>query len=174
MVLKALIISSSIFLLFSCKPSTKNKNVTSKGSKEEALADNSADHYTYNTHIDLNDHSKYVYSIINETATEVEINGRSVNGVNKTAVEVTYEVQKDSAGNFILHTHYDKIQLHTKNGENETTFNAAHAAAGLNPTERMLGLLQNATISATINAEGKVLAINGYKELGEKIVASVQ
>jgi hypothetical protein len=35
-----------------------------------------------------------------------------------------------------------------------------------------LGQLRNAKISATINSTGKVLAINGYKELGEKILAS--
>ena len=50
---------------------------------------------------------------------------------------------------------------------------AANASATLDPTEKMLGMLKEANIVATINKAGKVVAISGYKELGEKILSGV-
>ena len=67
--------------------------------------------------------------------------------------------------------HYDKIHLYSKTGDKETEFDAANPAATLDPTEKMLGFLKEASISATVSPTGKVVEINGYKELGDKILS---
>jgi hypothetical protein len=170
--LKSLLIFSCTLFLFSCQPSSKDKKSASKSSNEDLNTPDNTNNVSYNAHISFNDHSQYVYSIVNETAIELKVNDKTVDVLHKSDVGLIYDVQKDSAGNFVLNLRYDKIYLFTKNGDNEVELDAAHSAATLDPTERMLGLLKNAKISATINSTGKVLAINGYKELGEKILAS--
>jgi len=116
--------------------------------------------------------ASYQYTITNESETEVEANGKTVTNKHKSDVAITYNIQKDSAGNYLLGLHYDKIHLYAKSGENESELDAASAANSMNPVEKMLGVLKDAKIVATVSSSGKVIAINGYKELGEKILGS--
>lgn len=103
MFVKSFIIFGCTLILFSCKPSTKSKNATSKSSNAELQSADNGNNVSYNAHIDFNDNARYEYSIINETATEAEVNGKSVDVLNKSDVGLTYDVQKDSAGIFVLY-----------------------------------------------------------------------
>jgi hypothetical protein len=46
-----------------------------------------------------------------------------------------------------------------------------NAAYSLNPLEKMLGVVKDGRIRATINAAGEIKDISGYEEMGEKIMA---
>jgi hypothetical protein len=64
MFVKSFIIFGCTLILFSCKPSTKSKNATSKGSNAEVQSADNGSNVSYNAHIDFNDNARYEYSII--------------------------------------------------------------------------------------------------------------
>lgn len=158
-----------IFILISCRSGTNldgkltsnNKSIVNKEDNGIAL------------HFMGLSGSKYIYTITNETETELEANGKTVTNQHKSEVAITYTIQKDSGGNYVLQLHYDKIHLYSKTGDQELEMDASNAAASINPTEKMLGVLKEAKIAATISPAGKVVTISGYKELGEKILAGL-
>jgi hypothetical protein len=162
-----------ILLVFSCNTSPNSKKVQKDQNAKatDEVTDGAGN--TFKAHLAPTSGSKYVYTISNQSATELEANGKTVNTLHKSDVGITYDVQQDSAGNFVLRLHYDKIHLYTKSGDNETELDASNAAATLDPTEKMLGLLKEANITATVSPTGSVMAISGYKELGEKILSGM-
>lgn len=115
--------------------------------------------------------SSYHYDITNESETKVEIEDKKTGNETRTTVGVTFKINKDSAGDFLLNMLYDKVHFYTKSGDTETDADAANAAATLNPVERMLGMLKEANITATVSPSGETKSISGYKELGDKIIA---
>jgi len=162
-------------LVLSCNSSTSSKTSSqNRNANTDVPGANINDsNHTVRLHLALSSGSKYLYTISNESETELEANGKTVNNERKSDVSITSSIQKDSTGNFILHMHYDKIHLYAKTGDKEIEQDADNAATSMDPTERMLGILKEANISATVSPSGKVLNINGYKELGEKILAGV-
>lgn len=117
--------------------------------------------------------STYSYTISSESEITLEVNGKSISNKNKADIGLTYHIQKDSAGNFLLHMRYDKIHIYTKAGDKETDADADHAVATLDPVEKMLGLLKTANITGVINPAGKVIRIDGYTALAQKIMAGL-
>jgi hypothetical protein len=115
--------------------------------------------------------AKYQYSITNETNVEMEVDEKEVTNNNRSEVGLTYTMNKDSAGNYLVRMIYNTIKLHTKAGDKETKMDAANAAATLDPVERMLGILKNAQITAVVTPTGVVKETRGYKELGEQLTA---
>jgi Family of unknown function (DUF6263) len=115
--------------------------------------------------------SAYYYDIANESETELEVDDKKTGSLTKTDVGITYKVNKDTVGNFLLTIVYDKVHLYSKNGDIETEADAANATGSLNPVERMLGFLKSANINATISPSGEIKNISGYKEMGDKIIA---
>ncbi|AEW03411.1 hypothetical protein A4D02_35995 [Niastella koreensis] len=124
-------------------------------------------------HLNLQPGSKYYYTINNEYDIALEAQGKSINNKNKSDVDLTYAIQKDSAGNYLLQMHYEKIHLYTKSGDKESEMDADNAGATFDPVEKMLGFLKTTNITAVISPAGKIIDISGYKELGEKIIASL-
>lgn len=114
--------------------------------------------------------SSYYYDISNETEVTLELDKKEVENINKTNVGVIYKVNKDSSGNLIFTTQYDKLTLYSKNGDTETQADASLAATSFNPIEKMLGDLKEATIVATISPGGDIKNVSGYKEVGDKIM----
>ena len=106
------------------------EGATETGSKDDALS----------LHLNLQPGSKYYYAINNETEMALEVQGKSISNKNESEVGLSYDFGKDSAGNYVLHMHYDKIHIYSKSGDKETELDAANAAATLDPTEKMLGL----------------------------------
>jgi hypothetical protein len=162
-----------VFLSLSCKNSSTYAKKQLIQNLNDSGENNSIKSNYFKPHLNPTPGSQYYYTISNEYNIEVEANGKKTNSLSKSEVGVTYNVQKDSAGNLLLHIRYDKIHLHTKSGDNETDMDADNAGSTFNPVEKMLGLLKTANVVATINPAGKIVAINGYKELGEKIIAGL-
>ncbi|OQP54576.1 hypothetical protein A4H97_21645 [Niastella yeongjuensis] len=123
--------------------------------------------------LNLQPGSKYYYTINNEYDIALEAGGKSINNKNKSDVSLTYDIQKDSAGNYLLQMHYDKIHLYTKAGDKESEMDADNANATFDPVEKMLGVLKSTNITAVISSAGKIKDITGYKELGDKIIAGL-
>jgi len=109
----------------------------------------------------------------NQSKIEMEVEGKNIDNNNKSTTGINYTINKDSLGNFIFDINYDKVQLHTKNGDSESDIDAANAYISSEPLERMLGLLLKATMKATIDSTGQVKSITGYKELGEKVISGL-
>lgn len=171
---KLIILSGFLFAVIAFQSSTSAGKKAGKVNGGAAAGSNATSESSLNkVSISLASGASYRYTISNESATELEANGKTVNTLHKSAIGITYDVQQDSAGNYVLRFHYDKIHLYTKTGDNETELDAANAAATLDPTEKMLGLLKEANITATISPSGNVIAISGYKELGEKILTGI-
>jgi hypothetical protein len=101
----------------------------------------------------------------------MELNDKKLDNLNRAEVGVNYEISKDSSGNFILNMKYDKIKLHSKKGDEESDMDAANAPTSFDPAEKMLGILTEANLAATISPAGEVKSVSGYKEMTDKIIA---
>lgn len=115
--------------------------------------------------------SVYHYEMINESDIDLEVDDQDVNNRNKTEVGVTYTINRDSAGNYLFSSVYDKIHITTKNNDTKTELDATNGSVSPNPVERMLALLKDATINVTISPSGEVTDMAGYKEIGEKLIS---
>jgi uncharacterized protein YegP (UPF0339 family) len=115
--------------------------------------------------------SAYHYEMENKTAIEISAEGKEVNTLNESEVGFNYSVEKDSAGNYLFTTTYDKIRLKTENGDIKTEADAANATISIDPVEKMLGILKAANIKATVTPKGEVKNVTGYDELEEKLMA---
>jgi hypothetical protein len=124
----------------------------------------------YKLHLNPAPGSKYHYDIVNETEFKLEVDDKNIANGNETTVGVLYDFDKDSAGNFVLHTKYDKILVYTKNGDEEAELDADKAGFSLNPMEKMLGTLKSADITVTISPTGELKSSTGYKEIADKML----
>lgn len=86
---------------------------------------------------------------------------------------INYAVASDSSGNYLLKISYDNIHVYSKNGDKEIDADAQKANFSSNPTERMLGVLKNASLTAVISPKGDVKGIGGYKELSSQLMANL-
>ena len=152
-----------IILAISCKsgPGTDKQYAGPKGTDVFQLRLNPADG------------SQYYYDITNETEFQLEVDDKKVKNLNRTNVGITYDVHKDSAGNFLLSIVYNNIHLYSKSGDKVTDIEATNSAFSTDIAEQMLGSLKEATIIVTVNPAGEVQSMTGYKELGEKIIAGL-
>ena len=146
----------TFFFLFSCKFSNKDKDYQTRIFK---LAINPAAE------------SRYYFDIINESEIDMEVSDKKISNQNISTVGLFYTIGKDSIGNYLIQTSYDKIHIKTKNAEEDSEFDAANSSFAMNPVEKMLGVLKGAKISTTITPKGEVKDVKGYKELGEKMVS---
>jgi hypothetical protein len=117
--------------------------------------------------------AKYYYDVTNETQLKMEVDGRKVDNLNRSHTGINYILSKDSAGNLTFDMTYDKIHLYSKNNDVETDLDAANAAGSVDPMEKMLGMVAATHIIATMNTQGKLESLSGYKEMTDKILASL-
>ena len=128
---------------------------------------------TYKLHLNPTDGSSYYYDISNESSVKMEVEDKKVNNETQTNSSIQYRVTKDSAGDFLFTMQYDKIKMHTKTGDNVTDAEASDESGTINPLDKMLSILQQSHITATVSPSGEILAMNGYKELGDQFLANV-
>jgi hypothetical protein len=126
---------------------------------------------TYKLQLNPATGSAYYYDITNESETKLEVDDKRVNNETKTTVGVNYTISRDSAGDFLFNTVYNKVHFYTKSGDIETDMDADNAAFSMNPAEKMLGILKDANIVATVSPSGEIKNVSGYKEMGDKIMA---
>jgi hypothetical protein len=117
--------------------------------------------------------ARYYYTISNETSTGMEVNGKKTETSNRSVAGLLYTLSKDSTGGYLLQVTYDSLHIVTKTGDKQTTMDAADAAFSLNPQERLLGGLKGASVTVQLDKKGKVLAVNGYKEIADKLMANI-
>ena len=117
--------------------------------------------------------SAYHFEISNESSTEVEINDKKTERESKSTVGVVFKISKDSLDQSLFDINYDKVHLYSKNGEEEVEADADNATGSLNPLDKMLGILKGANMVATVSSSGEVKHIDGYQELGDKIISTV-
>jgi hypothetical protein len=127
---------------------------------------------TYKLQLNPAQGSVYYYEISNESKVNLEIDDKEIHNLTETNVGIQYNIDKDSTGHYQFTMRYDKLKLHTKNGDQEMTADASNAALSLNPIEKMLGVLKEGLIMVTISPSGKIESVNGYDEIGDKIMAS--
>jgi hypothetical protein len=150
-----------IILTFSCKiqPSSDRNNANRTGN-------------VYNLKLNPSVDSKYYYTIANESSVKLEVEDKKVEDITKANVGVMYAIKKDSAGNFLVTIQYDKMHVYIKSGEKESDMDAANAASSIDPVEKMLGIIKDATLIAKVNAVGEIKNISGYKELSANLLGS--
>jgi hypothetical protein len=134
---------------------------------------NTGDDKLYKLRLNPASASRYNYIITNDSKTSLEVNDKKIENTRKTDVQVNYEINKDSLGDFLVSMVYDKIHLHTKNGDTETELDAANASTSHDPVEKMIGILKDAKIVATVTTSGQVLSMSGYQDITDKILSSV-
>jgi hypothetical protein len=117
--------------------------------------------------------SSYHYDIINESETNVKVNDKKIDKETKTELGVIFKVNKDSADNLLLNISYDKVRLHTKTGDNETDADAANINGLPGPLEKILGIVKETQLVASVTESGEIKLIKGYGELGDKIFAAM-
>lgn len=115
----------------------------------------------------------YKYEIENEIISTVTTEGKDIETENISSIGATYKIDQDSSGNYIFHIRYDAVKLVTKANGSEVVLDSKNSEASLNQLERMLGMLVDANIMATISKGGDILSVSGYEELGEKIITSI-
>lgn len=152
----------TVWLVASCQHTDANHNDRGTGGSE-----------TYKIGLHPESGSKYQYEIENETSFVAEVEGKEADNVTKTNALIRYTVSKDSIGNFLFAMNYDKISLYTKKGDIENDLNGDKGTAAIDPVEKMLALLKTATITTRVTPSGKVIAVDGYKELGTKMFEGV-
>lgn len=160
---KIFFISALILLQYSCKT----------GPDGDKQYPNSGGDEVYKLRLNPALGSSFKYDIQHETAMKLEADEKTVNNINKTSVVVNYRVNRDSSGDFVYRITYDKIHLYTKNGDSEMEADAANAPTSINTTEKMLGILKDATIVATVDRAGEVKSVDGYKQLGAKLIGGI-
>ena len=72
--------------------------------------------------------SKYHYDISSRSDYKFEVEDKKIDNLSKVSASVSYALDKDSTGDFVIHIRYDKIHVYSKNGEAESDLDAANAA----------------------------------------------
>jgi len=115
--------------------------------------------------------SSYEYETKNESDIVMKVNGEETHVINRVTVGTEYTIDKDSTGNFLIGISYKKILLYTRNADGEGELNAANGSFSANPVEKMLGILKNAHIIATVSPVGEVKQMNGYQEFTDTVLS---
>ena len=133
----------------------------------------SDDNASYKLHLNPAKGSVYHYDITNETETKMEVNGTEVKNISKSNAGVSYMVNKDSSGNFIFTIKYDKLHIYTKTGDNETEADADNGRLSMNLVDRLLAILKDANLVATITPLGEIKQIKGYDDLSAQLLSTL-
>lgn len=136
-------------------------------------SDNHSKDKAYHLHLNPKPGSSYYYDIENNSEIKISLDNNDVENINKSKVGINYSIAKDSLSDFLLSIAYDKIHVYSKNGDKENDADAENARFSLNPTERMLGILKNASLTAVVAPNGEVKDIRGYKELSSQLMAGL-
>jgi hypothetical protein len=134
---------------------------------------NHSNDVSYNLSLHPDAGSSYQYDIINTTQITVELEERKSETINETNAGILYKVDKDSTGNYQMGISYTKLHLRTKNGDNESETDAQNARFSSDPTARMLAILKNASLKATITPSGVVKQVDGYKDLSMQLLSTL-
>jgi hypothetical protein len=159
---KSYCIYTALFFIVSCKTGPDSNRDYDKYDPDK----------TYKLQLNPSPGSSYYYDITNETEIGIEVDGKDAENINKSNTGIRYKIDKDSSGNFLLTMQFDKIHIYTKNNGTEKKADAGNGIMSVDPVEKMLAMLKDATLTSTVSNTGKIRNVTGYKELGEKILAA--
>lgn len=125
----------------------------------------------YHLHLNPPAGAQYTYTVTRATEFETEVDGKKVDNKNRSQMEVTYTVGKDSSGDFLLDIVYNKIHLYSKNGDAEEEQDADKATESTDPVEKALGILKGASLQAVVSAGGQIKSIQGDQAIKDKLLA---
>ncbi len=153
----------ALSLFICCKQTDNNRSGAGPGGKEESLMK-----------LQLNPPagSVFKYEIVNESDVRTEVQDKEVTNINRTTVVINYAVNRDSAGNYLFNTTYDKLKFYIKKNDQESELDAANAANTFDPVEKMLGLLKQSEITTTVSPDGEMKSVSGYQQLTDKVMAA--
>jgi hypothetical protein len=116
---------------------------------------------------------RYYYEVNNESEVELEVDGKNAGFSNKTSAGMTYQLTKDTTSDLRFQIKYDKIDLYTKSGDKETEIHVKEGTIPLSPEETMLTILRDAVIIGKVSATGEVKQIEGFEEMGDKLISGL-
>ena len=109
--------------------------------------------------------TKMRYEISNETKTEFEVNEKKIENIAKSEATVSYSINQDSIGNYLVGIKYEKIHVYSKIGENETDYDTEQPVSETDPVSQMFAALKASNISVLIKSSGEVVKVNGYQQI---------
>lgn len=156
--MKEIFISTATVLFFSCQ--------INKGGTDKVIADPDK---AYKLVLNPAPGASYYYDITTGTNVKMEVDEKKIKQENKTEAGATYTFQKDSTGNFLLTSAYDKIHIYSKKDDEETELDAANASASFDPLEKMLGIFKDMKITSLLSPTGVVKEVKTSVNISEKI-----
>lgn len=129
--------------------------------------------YSLRQEKDMQTPKLFEVSIENKSNIELDMDHNSRRIEQSANADITMSIQYDSANNSIITTTYRNIKFSKKNGTEEFSYDAADGVNNFDPTTRILGMLKNAKITTIISPRGELLTVNGLKELGDSVMATV-
>ena len=117
--------------------------------------------------------SKFVYTVTRSTEFEMEADDKIVKNKNTSDMDIVYSVSRDSAGNTVLATIYNKIHLYSKNGDEVQEEDADKAEGSADPLEKMLGILRHANLRVVVSPAGTVQSVEGDEAVKDQVLAGV-
>jgi Family of unknown function (DUF6263) len=101
----------------------------------------------------------------------MDVDGKKVDNKTRSQLEIAYTIGRDSMGDIVLNTVYNKIHLYTKNGDTELEEGADKGEESTDPAEKMLGILKGAKLQLVVDAAGEVKSMQGDEEIKRKLMA---
>jgi hypothetical protein len=151
---------SSALLMTSCKIQSNSDNRYESFDKSKA----------YKVSLNPQPGSVYHYDVTNESNVKTNYNDNKTENINRTFAGITYDVNKDSIGDFVFHIHYDSVHIYTKDAKGNETDIDANSLSSIDPMVKMLGILKAANITAVVSQAGVVKQIDGYSQMTDDML----
>ena len=148
-----------IFLLCSCR---------------EASNKDGSDTQEYRFGLHLKEGSRYYYTLVNETTTQLEAGGRKSRTGNNAEVGLLYEVVTDSASHMAVKITYDKLRVVLMPAEGvEQEFDASDSIYVNDPVIKMLKTIKGSSMMISLDPSGGFLNVDGGQEIYQKVIAGL-
>lgn len=127
---------------------------------------------TYKLQVNPVPGSHYHYDITNETTMNLEVDGKEIDNINKAEAGINYKISRDSNNGLLFTLQFDKIHLYSKSGDKIKEMDADHSELSSDPGIKLLKILKETTFQSTLNLNGEVKILSGFKDIGDKIIAA--
>ena len=113
----------------------------------------------------------YHYNVENKTELELEVQGKKTEKNSEFDMGMAYHIFKDTSGQYLFETTYDKVHLVSKNDDIETVSDAENVNAWSPPTDRMLGALKETKLVVSVTPGKDIRIVSGYEELSRRLMS---
>lgn len=131
-----------------------------------------AEKYQFSLHLQKG--SKYYYTLISDTKTQLETNDKKAETGNRAEIGLVYEVADDSSGFVSLKLTYDKLRIVLTSADGEEQEYDADDSIYINdPVIKMLKGIKGSVLMLNLNSKGDVLTVEGNNEIYQKVMAGL-